>query len=210
MWWSRKPTSQRTRCARKDGREQCYSLGVAGGPRQPLGLLHDHDGSRRVVRRALHLVRGQSQELRSVVRVFQRQIGAPGVITVGAPGHHASHKISHRRLHPRQHDPAWVLGDAFAWVRRRPTGAPHGDAVCRRVKQIRRKWIVIQLDSRSMNTEIETHKRWERAARWSCDKPVAAGGFGPAGWFLSSLQGCRSKVPNRGAAFTSRAQRSCH
>lgn len=49
-----------------------YSLCVAGGPRQPLGLLHDDDRSRRVIRRALHLVRGQSQELRSAVRVFQR------------------------------------------------------------------------------------------------------------------------------------------
>ncbi|TNN67389.1 hypothetical protein EYF80_022334 [Liparis tanakae] len=76
----------------------------AGGPRQPLALLQDEDRSRDVIRRALDLVRGQSQELRSAVRVLQRQLGAAGVIPVGAASHHASHKIGHGRFHPREHD----------------------------------------------------------------------------------------------------------
>lgn len=83
-----------------------YSLCVAGGPRQPLGLLQDDDGSRNVIRRALYLVRRQSQELRSGVREFQRQIRAAGMVSVGTTSHHTSHKIGHRRFHPREHCPA--------------------------------------------------------------------------------------------------------
>lgn len=49
-----------------------------------------------------------------------------------------------------------------------------------------------------------------RATRWSCDKPVAAGGFGVAGRSLSCLQGWRSKVSNHPVAITSRAPRCRH
>lgn len=87
-----------------------YSLCVAGGPRQPLGLLQDEDRSCDVIRRTLDLVWRQSQEVRSGVREFQRQIRAAGMVSVGATGHHTSHEIGYRRLHPREHGPAaaWV------------------------------------------------------------------------------------------------------
>lgn len=92
-------------CAKKRW-TQVYSLCVAGGPRQPLGLLQDEDRSRNVIRRALDLIRRQPQELRSAVREFQRQIRASRMVSVGATSHHASHKIGHRRFHTREHGPA--------------------------------------------------------------------------------------------------------
>lgn len=183
-------------CARKDGRIRVYSLCVAGGPRHPLGLLQYDDGSRYVIRRALDLVRRQSQELRSAVREFQRQIRAAGMVTVGATSHHTSHKIGHRRFHPREHDPAWVQATRLREF------TPAGQTPARRRSfaaweaDTRRPWILIQLSSPSVNTEIkDPYKQAESAARWSCDKPVAAGGFGPTGIA-------------RGAAYRSQCSRS--
>lgn len=183
-------------CARKDGRIRVYSLCVAGGPRHPLGLLQYDDGSRYVIRRALDLVRRQSQELRSAVREFQRQIRAAGMVTVGATSHHTSHKIGHRWFHPREHDPAWVQATRLREF------TPAGQTPARRRSfaaweaDTRRPWILIQLSSPSVNTEIkDPYKQAESAARWSCDKPVAAGGFGPTGIA-------------RGAAYRSQCSRS--
>lgn len=97
---------RRRRCAQTG-----YSLRIAGGPRQPPRLLQDEDRPRDVVRRALDLIRRESQELRPAVREFQRQIQA-GMVTAGPAGHHAAHEIHHRRFHARQHGVA-----AAAWAR---------------------------------------------------------------------------------------------
>lgn len=98
------------------------SLCVSCGPGQPLGLLQDEDRSSCVVRRALDLVRGESQELGSAVGEPERQVRASLVVSsVRAPGHHASHEAGHRGLHPSKHDgpPAPVAAApaaAAAWV----------------------------------------------------------------------------------------------
>lgn len=110
--WSRKTALTSKGCCVEEKMDayRLYSLCVAGGPRQPLGLLQDEDRSCDVIRRTLDLVWRQSQEVRSGVREFQRQIRAAGMVSVGATGHHTSHEIGYRRLHPREHCPAaaWV------------------------------------------------------------------------------------------------------
>lgn len=52
------------------------SLCVAGGPRQPPGLLEDEDGAGDVVGAALHFVLRQPEELRSPVGETQGQVRA--------------------------------------------------------------------------------------------------------------------------------------
>lgn len=74
--------------------------------------------------------------------------------------------------------------------------SPHGDAVSRRERQTQSgRGDSFSSARHSVNTEIKSrtqththiHTQAERAARWSCDKPVAAGGFGLAGTSVSSL-----------------------
>lgn len=179
-----------------------YSLCVAGGPRQPLRLLQYEDRSRNVIRRALYFVRRQSQELRSAVRKFQRQTWAAGMVSVGATSHHTTHKISHCRFHPREHGPAtpWVQA-----IRLRESPPARQMPARRRgltawKEDTRRPYTLIQLCTPSVNAEIKASAtQTGSAARWSCDKQAAAGGFGRAGIWVSSLlvkPCCRSKVHN--------------
>lgn len=160
-----------------------YSLCVAGGPRQPLGLLQDEDRSCNVIRRTLDLVWRQSQKVRSGVREFQRQIRAAGMVSVGATGHHTSHEIGYRRLHPREHGPAAAWVQAMRLRECHPTPhappssslpgrSPHGDADSRRGRkqntQDPRK--VFRHSDPSANTEIKAEQALSHThrARLSC------------------------------------------
>lgn len=204
--WLRRSGPGRTRSLAKDAvckkrwTHTGYSLCVAGGPRQPLGLLQYEDRSRNVIRRALNLVRRQSQELRSAVGESQRQIRAAGMVPVGAAGHHTSHEIGHRRLHPREHGPA-----AARLRPMRSRELPRARQIPARTRSFaawktdtQRPRRLIQRRSTSVNAEMKATQA-RSAARWSCDKPAAAGGFGLAGVSVSGLvltQCWRSKVRN--------------
>lgn len=152
--WSSREMLRRRRCAQTG-----YLLRIAGGPRQPPGLLQDEDRPGDVVRRALDLIRRESQELRSAVREFQRQIRAAGMVAVGPAGHHAAHEIHHRRSHARQHGLA-----AAAWVQaaRRLRRAPRATTQFRGVEGRYRaaEGAVIRL---SLNAEIKAKTLIRRA-----------------------------------------------
>lgn len=171
--WSRKTALTSKGCCVEEKMDayRLYSLCVAGGPRQPLGLLQDEDRSCDVIRRTLDLVWRQSQEVRSGVREFQRQIRAAGMVSVGATGHHTSHEIGYRRLHPREHGPAAAWVQAMRLRECHPTPhappssslpgrSPHGDADSRRGRkqntQDPRK--VIRHSDPSANTEIKAEQ----------------------------------------------------
>lgn len=185
--WSRKTALTSKGCCVEEKMDayRLYSLCVAGGPRQPLGLLQDEDRSCDVIRRTLDLVWRQSQEVRSGVREFQRQIRAAGMVSVGATGHHTSHEIGYRRLHPREHGPAAAWVQAMRLRECHPTPhappssslpgrSPHGDADSRRGRkqntQDPRK--VIRHSDPSANTEIKAEQALSlthtHRARLSC------------------------------------------
>jgi len=84
-----------------------YSLRVTGGPGQ-LDLLEDEDGSGDVIRRALHLVRGQREEIRPAVPEPGREIrGRLG--RARARSHDAADDVGDRGPHACHHhdDVAW-------------------------------------------------------------------------------------------------------
>lgn len=111
-----------------------YSLGVARGPGQAAGVLaEDEDGPGDVVGGALHLVRGQPQELGSAVGEAQGQLGAaaaaasPAVLAARAASHDAAHEIGHGGLDPGEHSTPGAPprhGGAPAATPHRGGGAP--------------------------------------------------------------------------------------
>lgn len=72
-----------------------------------------------MVRRALDLIRGQSEEVRPHIREFQRQIraGIPTPSSGAAPGHYSAHEPGHGRLDPGEHVVV-VVGSPRRGVRR--------------------------------------------------------------------------------------------
>ncbi len=78
-----------------------YSLRVAGGPGQ-LHLLEDEDGSGDVIRRALHLVWRQREEIRSAVREPGRRIRMD-LLRAGTRGHDAADDAGDRGPHACYH-----------------------------------------------------------------------------------------------------------
>lgn len=106
-----------------------YSLRVARGPGQAPGLLaEDEDGAGDVVGGALHLVRGQSQELGSPVGEPEGQVRAAAVVGARAASHDAAHEIGHGGLHPREHSTPAGGGSAGAAAQGGERGAPAGSA----------------------------------------------------------------------------------
>lgn len=78
---------------------------------------------------ALHLVRGQSQELGSPVGEAEGQVRAAAVVGARAASHDAAHEIGHGGLHPREHStPAGGGGSAGAAAQGGERGAPAGSA----------------------------------------------------------------------------------
>ncbi len=86
-----------------------YSLRVAGGPGQ-LHLLEDEDGSGDVIRRALHLVWRQREEIRSAVREPGRRIRMD-LLRAGTRGHDAADDAGDRGPHACYHHDGGGGGD---------------------------------------------------------------------------------------------------
>lgn len=112
-----------TRCA-STARAHRYSLRVSGGPRQ-LGVFEDENGSRDVIRRALHLIRRQREEIRPAVLEAKRLIRAVRVILLRARAHHAAEDAGDRRSHACHHDGVCVCVCVHTPVRPELRGNAH-------------------------------------------------------------------------------------